>query len=220
MFSKLLPSCVASVARETDDIFEHNKYDLFPEEMAVISRAVERRKRDFITARKCAHQALNQLGLPRSPILRGANGEPLWPGTVVGSITHCTGYCAAAVAMQRDALTIGIDVEVNERLPDGVVEQVLVPKERDWLLEAPEGPHWDKLFFSAKESVYKAWFPMTGRWLDFQEAVITFDPANQCFKANLVAKSNEAQPIKGFTGAYLAHGTFLFTSVVAMRRSP
>jgi len=29
----------------------------------------------------------------------------------------------------------------------------------------PPGPSWDRLLFSAKESVYKAWFPLTGRWL-------------------------------------------------------
>ncbi|MGW4758310.1 4'-phosphopantetheinyl transferase superfamily protein, partial [Streptomyces chartreusis] len=32
--------------------------------------------------------------------------------------------------------------------------------------------HWDRLLFSAKESVYKAWFPLTGKWLDFTEADI------------------------------------------------
>lgn len=32
------------------------------------------------------------------------------------------------------------------------------------------GIHWDRLLFSAKESVYKAWFPLTAKWLDFTEA--------------------------------------------------
>jgi 4'-phosphopantetheinyl transferase EntD len=32
--------------------------------------------------------------------------------------------------------------------------------------------HWDRLLFSAKESVYKAWYPLTGKWLDFFEADI------------------------------------------------
>ncbi|MGW0580292.1 4'-phosphopantetheinyl transferase superfamily protein, partial [Streptomyces sp. NPDC002920] len=31
---------------------------------------------------------------------------------------------------------------------------------------------WDRLLFSAKESVYKAWFPLTRKWLDFSEADI------------------------------------------------
>ncbi len=42
----------------------------------------------------------------------------------------------------------------------------------------PPGPSWDRLLFSAKESVYKAWFPLTGRWLGFEEAAITINPAD------------------------------------------
>lgn len=32
--------------------------------------------------------------------------------------------------------------------------------------------HWDRLLFSAKESVYKAWFPLTGKWLGFEQVDI------------------------------------------------
>lgn len=41
--------------------------------------------------------------------------------------------------------------------------------------------HWDRLLFSAKESVYKAWFPLTGKWLDFSEADIEIftDPGEE-----------------------------------------
>lgn len=33
---------------------------------------------------------------------------------------------------------------------------------------------WDRLLFSAKEAVYKAWFPLTGCLLDFPEADLVF----------------------------------------------
>ena len=36
--------------------------------------------------------------------------------------------------------------------------------------------HWGRLLFSAKEAVYKAWYPLTGRWLGFEEARLTIDP--------------------------------------------
>lgn len=42
--------------------------------------------------------------------------------------------------------------------------------------ERPE-VHWDRLLFSAKESVYKAWFPLTRQWLDFSEADIDLTAA-------------------------------------------
>ena len=35
---------------------------------------------------------------------------------------------------------------------------------------------WDRVLFCAKETVYKAWFPLTHRWLGFEQARITVDP--------------------------------------------
>jgi 4'-phosphopantetheinyl transferase EntD len=48
-----------------------------------------------------------------------------------------------------------------------------------------DGPNWDRLLFSAKEAVYKAWFPLVGDWLDHQEAEILFDPERHTFAALL-----------------------------------
>jgi len=67
---------------------------LFPEEEAVIANAVDKRRREFATARACARAALAKLGLPPVPIVPGFRGAPQWPSGVVGSITHCAGYCA------------------------------------------------------------------------------------------------------------------------------
>ena len=35
---------------------------------------------------------------------------------------------------------------------------------------------WDRLLFSLKESVHKAWFPLTRRWLGFEQALVRFGP--------------------------------------------
>ena len=42
-----------------------------------------------------------RLGLPPTAITRSDRGAPQWPPRVVGSITHCEGYRAAAVAQAR-----------------------------------------------------------------------------------------------------------------------
>jgi len=42
-------------------------------------------------------------------------------------------------------------------------------QERDWLANASGAIHWDRVLFSAKESVFKAWFPLAQRWLGFEE---------------------------------------------------
>ena len=158
MIEHIVPSEVASVVSRGDDLLAW----LYPEEAAQMCGAVDTRLREFTTARTCARMAIAKLGLPTAPILRGPWREPIWPRDVVGSITHCKGYCAAAVAKRRDILSIGIDAEPDEQLPPGVLEQVALAEERAWLATARPGVHWDRLLFSAKESVFKAWFPLDG----------------------------------------------------------
>src|SRR5205085_3369354 len=110
----------------------------------------------------------------------GTDRQPVWPPGIVGSITHCAGYRAAALATDQDLLSIGIDAEPHGPLPDGVLRAVALPGERDRLAtlarDRPE-VHWDRLLFSAKESVFQAWYPVARRWLRFEQADLTLDPA-------------------------------------------
>lgn len=151
---------------------------LYPEEAELVRNAVERRRSEFATVRWCARTALARLGVAQGPILHQALRAPAWPDGIVGSMTHCDGYRAAVVARRSSVIAIGVDAEPNLTLPDGVGNAVLLPEERaDVARLAVCRPEiaWDRLIFSAKESVFKAWFPLTGRWLDFDECAITFD---------------------------------------------
>ncbi len=103
MIADILPPQVA-VAEEFGDLPDVR---LFPDEEAVIANAVDKRRREFATARACARTALAKLGVPAAPIVPGSRGAPQWPPGVVGSITHCAGYRASAVALGRDVVTIG-----------------------------------------------------------------------------------------------------------------
>ena len=60
-------------------------------------------------------------------------------------------------------------------LPDGVLDAISLPAERAELAALPAGMHWDRILFCAKEATYKAWFPLTKRWLGFEDAHIIFD---------------------------------------------
>ncbi|WP_079075773.1 4'-phosphopantetheinyl transferase family protein [Streptomyces griseorubiginosus] len=148
---------------------------LYPEEAALVAHAVPKRRREFTLVRACARRAMEKLGVPPQPLLPGERGAPRWPAGLTGSMTHCDGYCAAALVRAADLASLGIDAEPHGPLPEGVLESVSLPGERVRLRElAGQHPavHWDRLLFSAKESVYKAWFPLTGKWLDFSEADI------------------------------------------------
>jgi 4'-phosphopantetheinyl transferase EntD len=122
------------------------------------------------------------------PILPGVGGAPTWPAGVQGSMTHCPGYAAAAVGPVAQISAIGIDAEPDAPLPDGVLNLIATPAEQDRLATIqPEAdsPDWDRLLFSAKEAVYKAWFPLVGEWLDHQDAEIVFHPHEATFTALL-----------------------------------
>jgi 4'-phosphopantetheinyl transferase EntD len=54
-------------------------------------------------------------------------------------------------------------------------EAISLPAERIALATLPDELHWDRILFCAKEATYKAWFPLTGRWLGFEDAHITFE---------------------------------------------
>ncbi|WAZ25291.1 4'-phosphopantetheinyl transferase superfamily protein [Streptomyces cinnabarinus] len=173
MIEELLPDSVVTVEAYGEE--DASPAVLFPEEAAAVARAVDKRRREFAAVRVCARRAMEKLGVPAQPLLPGDRGAPRWPDGLAGSMTHCDGYCAAALVRAVDLASLGIDAEPDEPLPDGVLAAVSLPGEaqriRRLTLDHP-GIHWDRLLFSAKESVYKAWFPLTGRWLDFSEADI------------------------------------------------
>ena len=70
--------------------------------------------------------------------------------------------------------SVGIDAEPHGVLPGGVLDAISPPAERGEIGALPAGLHWDHLF-CAKEATYKAWFPLTERWLGFEDAHITFE---------------------------------------------
>jgi 4'-phosphopantetheinyl transferase EntD len=194
---------------------------LFPEEEALVARAVDKRRREFTTARTCARTALVDLGVAPAPILPGERGAPQWPPGIVGSITHCAGYRAAAVARACDVLTVGLDAEPDEVLPGGVLEVVSLPGERERLRDlaaAAPGTCWDRLLFCAKEATYKAWFPLTRRWLGFEDADVTINATDGTFESRLLVPAPDVggSPLAGFTGRWLARDGLLLTAITTL----
>ncbi|MFB8071271.1 4'-phosphopantetheinyl transferase family protein [Streptomyces californicus] len=179
MIERLLPDDVSCAATREETVPDGT---LFPEEEALMARSVAKRRNDFATARACARRAMAGLGLPPVAVLHGHRGKPLWPEGIVGSLTHCHGYRAAALAREQDVLSLGIDAEPHAPLPEGVRELVTLPAERERIgPQAEEGSgalHWDRVLFSAKESVFKTWYPVTGVELDFVEADLTMHQEN------------------------------------------
>jgi 4'-phosphopantetheinyl transferase EntD len=166
MIAELLPPAVVTA----ESFGDPGDAALLPGEAAAIATAGPARRAEFAAGRALAHAALGELGAPAGPVLPGRAGEPVWPAGVVGSLTHCRGYRACAVARDTDLAAIGIDAEPSRALPHRVLAAVAGAAERSRIAEltaASPGVPWDLLLFCAKESVYKAWFGATGRRLVF-----------------------------------------------------
>ena len=217
----LLPSSVA-----VEELWEHPAdLGLFPGEAASVSRAVEKRQREFAAVRRCARAALTRLELPPAAILPGKRGEPVWPPGVVGSMTHCTGYAAAALAMSDDIAGLGVDAEPHGPLPDGVLDLTSLPGERARiarLTDQDPGTHWDRLMFSMKEAVYKTWFPLTRRWLDFTEAETDVDPERRTFCARLLIPGPIVDGVRcnQFAGRWTIADGIVVTAIALCRNDP
>ncbi len=104
---------------------------------------------------------------------RGPHGEPVFPSGVVGSIAHAAGSVVAAVAARRSGvLSIGVDIHPAEPLSRAVADLVGGPREFRGAPVLASSGLAASVLFSAKESVFKAWFPLTGTWLEFEDVLI------------------------------------------------
>ena len=215
MLAAIVPSGV-EVAEVFGDGCDHAA--LLAGEEAVIRGAAPKRRREFTAVRACARRALARAGFEPAPILPGSSGAPVWPPGVAGSLTHCDGYRAAALGRAEMFAAIGIDAEPHDALPAGVLPMVVGESERRALavLEAlAPGICWDRILFSAKESVFKAWFPATGQWLGFAGAEVTLDPAGT-FAARLLVPGPVVggSPLTGYQGRWIVERGLIVTAVV------
>jgi 4'-phosphopantetheinyl transferase EntD len=223
VIEELLPESVVAVEAHADDTADGAwEGALYPEEEAFVARAVPKRRREFTVARVCARRAMEKLGVAPRPILPGERGAPGWPDGLTGSMTHCDEYAAAALVRTTDLASLGIDAEPHSTLPEGVLEAIALPTEKARLrrltVDRPS-LHWDRLLFSAKESVYKAWFPLTGRWLDFSEADIEVTVDADGRRGGLRAELLVPGPVVGgrritvFTGRWTVRQGLVATAV-------
>ena len=137
------------------------------------------RKEHYRSGRICAGEVLSKLGTIGQPVLRDPQTrEPLWPEGISGAITHSGNWAAAAAGKTSEVSGIGIDLEDLERQVDSRISRhVCIPEEQKWLQECGEDflEQYLKIIFSAKESIFKAFFPYSRTYLHFHDARILME---------------------------------------------
>ncbi len=136
-----------------------------------IRRAVRHRQLAWLGGRVCAERALQLLGVSSCSVPRGAEGEPVWPPGVAGSITHADSSAHALVVRRSDQAGIGID---SERVIDPATQQAVAavccsPSEQTAWLQGPDALAKTTVLFASKEAFYKAAWPALRRFIDFDE---------------------------------------------------
>ena len=158
---------------------------LLPEEIAFISGAGAKRRAEFTAGRLLVRSLFEAFGRVGLPLVNGEDRAPLWPPGLVGSISHTRGYCGVVLAPAAVIWGIGLDVEQAADLKPGLEERICTHAERSWLASRPSGERGrlSKLLFSAKESVYKCQYPLSRRFLSFQDVQLDVDLERGSFVA-------------------------------------
>lgn len=185
-----------------------------------LGNAAFKRKAEFLAGRHCARQAIRKLA-PRQPlpdIPINAAGLPSWPDGIVGSITHAGGFVSAAVALRKDAISIGIDCEslMTREIALEIAALVATPSE---LAAAKAQTRLEDngaltLLFSAKEAVFKCLYPLTGLFFTFLDVEVVVTEAPCCFTARVpVAYLPHHPRIAGLSGAFELDGLYCHTGI-------
>lgn len=142
---------------------------------AKLSKAVDKRRIDFVMGRYAAALALAKLGVTAGDIPINPDFSPKWPPGITGSISHNQDLVVAIVVPQASCRSLGIDVEMLLSKDQGDEIKRQITSEQEFLVLQQSLVGWTEsqiltLAFSAKESLYKCLRPLVGRFFDFGEA--------------------------------------------------
>ena len=215
MLRSILPSSVVVAETRSD-----HQCALHPAEVRYLEAVGEARAREFATVRWCAGIALAGLGLERGVMTPGHCGSPRWPTGVVGSMSHCPGYRAACVTWASDEVVgLGIDVEAGTRLSAEVVDTVATYDEQARMREMRGGAdRWAKVLFSAKESVYKACYPITDEVWDYRDVELTIRGTGE-FTARTDLDNDVRYSHTVIDGRWSVSSDIVFTSAIVRSRA-
>lgn len=135
---------------------------LLDPEPEAVQRAVQKRRAEFAAGRRAARLALRGAGYDAVAIPKGAHRAPVWPEGLVGSLSHDGGLAIAGVAPLSRVAALGLDLAEAADFPAHLRAEILrtEPEKRQSGLEA-------RVNFSAKETVFKALYPIVQEYFGF-----------------------------------------------------
>lgn len=151
--------------------------------------AAPKRRSEFLAGRILARAAMERLHHGGAMVGIGEWGAPIWPAGISGSISHSQGKCACLV-VANDTTLVGLDVE---KLPtraslQAIFCQALNAEERDRIFQQTvlDAAILATLIFSAKETIYKALYPVVMDFFGFDAVVFNGICGNNMLSLSVV----------------------------------
>ncbi|CAD0263663.1 4'-phosphopantetheinyl transferase superfamily protein [Pseudomonas veronii] len=185
---------------------------------ASIQRSVAKRQAEFLAGRLCARAALQQLdNLDCVPAI-GEDRAPVWPPHISGSITHSSGHAAAIVGHKAQWRGLGMDLEnvLSLERAERLAGEILTADELQRMARLPREQHAQlvTLTFSAKESLFKALYPIVQKRFYFEHAeVVEWSEHGQMRLRLLTELSGEWCHGKELVGQFAVDGEQLLSLV-------
>lgn len=153
-------------------IEESDSEALLPLEIMSLGKVASKVRSQSGAARIVARELLQEFGWANISLQKSSGGCPIWPRGITGSLAHHDVVAAAAVAQAPCVTALGIDIEPNEPLPDELIDMIATGYERKL---------YDRYFLSTrklfviKEAVYKAYYCINPRFVEFHEIEIELE---------------------------------------------
>ncbi len=181
-----------------------------------LETAAAKRQSEFLAGRYCARQALKELLVPIAEQKVGTlNRAPVWPAGITGSITHTSGLARAVCSQTSNYRSLGVDTEIltNPEKALKLASQIMDEREQSLAGNLSQRDLF-ALIFSAKESIFKAIFPLTQQFFGYSDARIFSLKAGE-FSFEL-CKDLDSEFKSGYIqqGNYLFDESYVHTSVV------
>jgi len=162
------------VARLTDRELASIASALPPDRRTELEEVSELRRRTWLGGRAALSLACRELGAPSSWAHTDGRGAPVPPVGFRGSIAHKVvdgEIVVAAIATRAADTSVGVDVELDRALDEGLARRILTADEESlWPAGGDDSRgRWLLARFSMKEAVYKAIDPTLRRYVGFRE---------------------------------------------------
>lgn len=183
----------------------------------MLKSAGDKRRAEYLAGRYAARELLQKVGYT-GVVAVGADRAPIWPIGLKGSISHTETWAIAIMTSQLSNINLGVDIEMfRPGIMMRIASDFTTAHERD-VLTASHLPFETALLitFSAKESLYKALYPIVQYMFGFEVAEIReINKHNQSVTLELTRQLTPSLPV-GYciTGNYLIDDDGVTTMII------